>query len=165
MSESESIPDYKFNPMPVSSFIQTSVPKEGDELDLTVQVGAYYYSQIRSDSYEVVRLLESRADSCHFQVIGVIDSLPTLEMAIGQIPTMLHIPLGLEYFFSAQLVYMGTAPLTDEDFLGYRLYLEDLEWSEARIDGTISDLIGQSKEKPMSPEHMTYHYGEVVSRY
>jgi len=148
--------------MPVSSLIKIDTPNEGDELSLILQSGAYYYSRNRRDkTYEVVRLLEWRADSCHFQVIGMLDAVPTLEDTKALGPIMSHIPLALEYFLSAHLTYIGTASLTNEDTEGYKVYLEQLEFFNTRAEGVVLDIILKSKKKPLSPVRIKYHNGEV----
>lgn len=161
MSDSESTPYYKSHPMPVSSFIQIDTPNEGDELSLVLQVGAYYYSKTLDETYEVVRLLEDRADSVHFQVIRVLDTIPTLEDVALLKPVILHLPLPLTYFFGAHLTYIGTSPLVSEDLEGYKLYLDQLNFFDTRAEDMVSNLIWQSKKKPLSPVHMQYHNGEV----
>lgn len=161
MSDSESIPYYKSHPMPVSSFIKIDTPNESDEINLVIQVGAYYYSNVNDETYEIVRLLEDRADSVHLQLIGVVSTIPALEDVRGLKPVILHIPLPLEYFFSANLVYIGPAPLTREDLEGYKLYLDQLDFFKTRAEGMVSNLIRQSKKKPLSPIRLNYHNGEV----
>ena len=161
MSDSESIPHYKAHPMPVSSFIKLDTPNEGDELHLVLQVGAYYYAETKERTYEIVRLLEHRADSIHFQVIGVVDRIPMLEGVIALRPMMLHIPLPVTYLLSVHLIYIGATPLTDEDLEGYKLYLDRLDFYRARAESMISDLIWQSKKKSLAPVHIKYHNGEV----
>ena len=161
MSDSKSTHYYKSHPMPVSSFIKIDAPNEGDELSLVLQVGAYYYSKTQDETYEVVRLLEDRMDSVHFQVISVLDTIPKLEDVTLLKPVILHLPLPLEYFFGAHLNYIGTSPLVSEDLEGYKLYLDQLDFFDTRAEDMVSDLIRQSKKKPLSPVRMQYHNGEV----
>ncbi|MCB1052286.1 MAG: hypothetical protein KDC71_16920 [Acidobacteria bacterium] len=123
-------------------------------MDIDLQWGGFYAcreSDAKPGEYGLIRILDFNRDAYHAALYQErFDQIPSIESVQDLHPFIGHVPIDARGLLNyEELILIGGPVLTEDDLVGYRIYLENHEVPNSEIDKLVIKLADFGKDKPL----------------